>query len=72
MTTHTTVYPTIRNGCVHLWRSGWNSPLCTVARDAQNAQVYGDELVVAFRNGSVTVFRITSTGSKAYPVRTTR
>ena len=72
MTTHTTVYPTIRNGCVLLWRSGWNSPLCTVARDAQNAQVYGDELVVAFRNGSVTVFRITSNGSNAYPVRTTR
>ena len=72
MTTHTTVYPTIRNGCVLLWRSGWNSPLCTVARDAVNAQVYGDELVVAFRNGSVTVFRITSNGSNAYPVRTTR
>lgn len=72
MTTHTTVYPTIRNGCVHLWRSGWNSPLCTVARDSVNAQVYGDELVVAFRNGSVTVFRITSNGSNAYPLRTTR
>ena len=72
MTTHTTVYPTIRNGCVHLWRSGWNSPLCTVARDAVHAQVYGDELVVAFRNGSVTVFRITPNGSNAYPVRTLR
>ena len=66
----TTVYPTIRNGAVLLWRHGWNSPLCTVARDAQNAVVYGDELVVTHRNGSTTVFRITPNGSNAYPLRT--
>lgn len=68
----TQIYATIRNGSVQLWRSGWNSPLCTVCRDAQSAIVYGDELVVGNRNGSTTLFRITPNGSNAYPVRTTR
>jgi hypothetical protein len=65
-----TVYPTIRNGIVQLWRTNWNSPLCTVCRDAQNAQVYGSELVVSFKNGTVTTYRIIGNGSNAYPVRT--
>lgn len=68
----TQVYATIRDGSVLLWRSGWNSPLCTAARDAQTAVVYGSELVVGFRNGSTTVFRIIGNGSNAVPVRTTR
>lgn len=68
----TQVYATIRSGTVQLWRSGWNSPLCTVSRDAQNAVVYGDELVVTYRNGSTTLFRIIGNGSNAVPVRTTR
>jgi hypothetical protein len=65
-------YATITSGRVQLWRKGYNSPLCTVCRDATNAQVYGNELVVAFRNGSTTLFRITPNGSNAYPLRTTR
>lgn len=64
-----TVYPTIRNGAVQLWKHGWNSPVCTVCRDATNAQVYGSELVVAFRDGRTTVFRITPNGTNAVPVR---
>jgi len=43
-----------------------------VSRDAQNAVVYGDELVVTYRNGSTTLFRIIGNGSNAVPVRTTR
>lgn len=65
----TTVYATTRSGLVQLWRSGWNSPLCTVSRDAQNAVVYGDELVVTYRNGTVTVYRIIGNGSNAVPLR---
>lgn len=68
----TQVYATIRSGTVQLWRSGWNSPLCTVSRDAQNAVVYGDELVVTYRNGSTTLFRIIGNGSNAVPLRTLR
>lgn len=63
------VYATIRSGTVQLWRSGWNSPLCTVSRDAQNAVVYGDELVVTYRNGTVTVYRIIGNGSNAVILR---
>ena len=65
----TQIYATIRNGSVQLWRSGWNSPLCTVSRDAQNAVVYGDELVVTYRNGTVTVYRIIGNGSNAVILR---
>ena len=63
------VYATNRSGLVQLWRSGWNSPLCTVSRDAQNAVVYGDELVVTYRNGTVTVYRIIGNGSNAVILR---
>jgi hypothetical protein len=67
-----TVYPQIRSGTVQLWRTGWNSPLCTVCRNAQNAQVYGSDLVVSFTDGSTTLYRIIGNGSNAVPVRTTR
>ena len=65
-----TVYPTVRNGIVQLWRNGRNSPLCTVCRGATNAQVYGSELVVSFYDGNTTVYRIVGNGSNAVPVRT--
>lgn len=68
----TQIYTTISDGRVQLWKRGWNSPLCTVCRGARNAVVYGDQIVVAFPNGSTTLFRITPNGSNAYPVRTTR
>jgi hypothetical protein len=65
-------YATITSGRVQLWRKGWNSPLCTVCKDAVNAVVYGTDLIVTFRNGSTTLFRITPNGSNAYALRTTR
>ena len=68
----TQIYATIRDGRVQLWRSGWNSPLCTVCGDATNAIVYGHELVVTLRNGKTTVFRITPNGTNAYAPRTIR
>jgi hypothetical protein len=40
-----------------------------VSRDAQTAVVYGDELVVTYRNGTVTVYRIIGNGSNAVPLR---
>ena len=65
-------YATITNGRVQLWKKGWNTPRCTVCKDATNAVVYGDELVVTFRNGSTTVFRITPSGTNTYALRTIR
>jgi hypothetical protein len=63
-------YVTVRNGAVLLWRSGSGSPLATIARNAQNAVVQGDSVIVQFRNGRAVQFRITPRGSNAFPVRT--
>jgi|APFre7841882793_1041355.scaffolds.fasta_scaffold60915_2 hypothetical protein len=65
-------YATISRGSVLLWKHGWNSPLCTVARDAISAVVYGEDLVVSFRDGRSVLYRITASGSSAYPIRTLR
>jgi hypothetical protein len=65
-------YATISDGVVLLWKRGFNSPLCRVARDAISAVVYGDELVVTLRDGRTVIYRITPSGTSAYPVRTVR
>lgn len=70
MHTQTQNFTTVRDGAVLLWRVGWNSPLCTVARGAIAAITYGDSITVTFPDGSSTLFRITPNGSNAYPVRT--
>lgn len=65
-----TNYTTIKCGSVLLWRTGCNTPTATLCRNALSAVVYGDEVVVANTNGSTTVYRITSSRTSAYPVRT--
>ena len=67
-----TVYTTISGNRVLLWRTGSNSPSATVARNAQNAWVSGNQIIVQFTNGSTGIFEITRAGTSAYPVRTTR
>jgi hypothetical protein len=65
-------YATVSHGSVLLWKHGWNSPLCTVVRDAISAVVYGEDLVISFRDGRSVLYRITASGSSAYPIRTLR
>lgn len=60
---------TLRGGSVLLWARGWNSPLCTVARNATGAVVQGDSVIVQFRDGRAMEYRITRCGSGAVPVR---
>lgn len=67
-----TNYATLDRGTVKLWKSGWNSPVCTVCRDAQSAVIYGKEIVVTRNNGSTAVYRITPNRSNAYLVRISR
>ena len=62
-------FATVRDGRVLLWRTGWNSPVCTVVGKAQSAIVYGDELVVQFLDGTSTLYRITPSRTSAYVVR---
>jgi hypothetical protein len=62
-------FTTVKNGTVLLWKHGWNSPVCTVTRDAQSAVVYGNEITVTFRNGTSTLYRITPNGTNAVPIR---
>lgn len=62
-------FATVRDGRVLLWRTGWNSPVCTVVGKAQSAIVYSDELVVQFLDGTSTLYRITPNGTSAYLVR---
>lgn len=59
----------LRSGSVLLWASGWNSPLCTVARNATGAMVQGDSVIVQFRDGRTVQYRITRGGNNAVPVR---
>lgn len=66
------LYTTIRAGVVYLWKKNCCVPVFSMCRDAVSAIVYGDELVVNFRNGSTTVYHIAASGAYAYPVRTVR
>ena len=69
MTMH---YTTVSQNRVLLWRNSTNSPSATIARNAQNAWVSGNQIIVQFLNGSTGIFEITRSGTNAYPVRTTR
>jgi hypothetical protein len=64
-----TNYTTVRNGVVLLWRHGWNSPSASFGRDAASAVTYGNEIVVNWRDGKSTLYRITPNGTNAVPVR---
>ena len=62
----------LRGGCVQLWITNWNSPHATIARDAVHAVIQGDSVVVQYRDGRTTEFRITPSRTNAVPVRTIR
>jgi len=69
MTMH---YTTVSQNRVLLWRNSTNSPSAIIARNAQNAWVSGNQIIVQFLNGSTGIFEITRAGTNAYPVRITR
>ena len=64
-----TNFATVRDGRVHLWRTGYNSPMCTVVDKAQSAIVNGNQLIVQFLDGRSTLYQITPSGTNAYVVR---
>jgi hypothetical protein len=63
------MFVTIRDNRVLLWKEGWNSPVCTVTNNAQSAVLYGDEIIIQFLDGTSAVYRLTESGTSAYPVR---
>lgn len=65
-------YTTVSQNRVLLWRNSTNSPSAIIARNAQNAWVSGNQIIVQFLNGSTGIFEITRSGTNAYPVRITR
>ena len=65
-------YATVTEGRVQLWKAGWNSPVCTVCRNATNALVQGNDIVVTLNDGSTALYRITPNRSNAYLVRISR
>ena len=65
-------YTTVSQNRVLLWRNSTNSPSAIIARNAQNAWVSGNQIIVQFLNGSTGIFEITRSGTNAYPVRISR
>ena len=65
-------YTTVSQNRVLLWRNSTNSPSAIIARNAQNAWMSGNQIIVQFLNGSTGIFEITRSGTNAYPVRITR
>ena len=63
------MFVTVKSGQVLLWKGGWNSPMCTVTFKAKSAVLYGDKIVVQFRDGSSTLFQVSVHGTHAYPIR---
>jgi hypothetical protein len=67
-----TVYTTVSQNRVLLWRTGSNSPSATIATNAQTAWTSGNQIIVQFKNGATGIFELTRSGTSAYPVRITR